>query len=84
MYAVVGLALGALLVRWWAPIAVGLLVGVSYWALGDAELPGMRAGLAEAYGVVAALAPCFGTGLRRMYDKFDAGLDAGVDDAAGK
>ena len=81
MYAVVGLALGAVLVRWWAPFVVGLVVGLSYWLLGDAELPGMRAGLAEAYAVVAAMATCFGTGLRRAYDKFDAGLNAAPDDS---
>jgi hypothetical protein len=81
MYAVVGFALGAVLVRWWAPFLVGLVVGLSYWLLGDAELPGMRVGLAEAYAVEAALATCFGTGFRRMYDKFDAALDAGADEA---
>jgi hypothetical protein len=82
MYAVVGFALGAVLTRWWAPFVVALVVGLSYWLLGDAELPGMRVGLAEAYAVEAALATCFGTGFRRMYDKFDAGLSDDVEEEA--
>ena len=77
---ITGLVLGAALPRWWAPIAVGLFVGISYRLFGTDTLPGMRVGLAEAYGVLSALAASFGGGFRRMYDRADADLNAGVDD----
>jgi hypothetical protein len=64
----VGLALGLIIGRWWAPIPVGVATGIVLWIWGRDSIleSGIQQALAEIFGLIAGLGALAGVALRRF------------------
>jgi hypothetical protein len=64
----VGLVVGLIIGRWWAPLPVAVVTAVVLWIWGRDSIldPGIKQGLAEVFGLAAGLGALAGVTVRRF------------------